>query len=68
MPTPVEILLEELPAAHVLALCLRGAGAADEAIAAQLGVEVVAVPPLVEVGTAKLRMVVTWPEPDPDGS
>jgi hypothetical protein len=53
--------LERLPAAYAEALRLREHGEADEAIAAQLGIEPEAVAPLVRVAEAKLAALI-----DPD--
>jgi DNA-binding NarL/FixJ family response regulator len=55
--------LERLPATYAEVLRLREDGEADEAIAAQLGIEPEAVEPLVRVAAAKLAAL-THPDSD----
>jgi hypothetical protein len=50
--------LERLPATYAEVLRLREHGEADEAIAAQVGIEPEAVEPLVRVAEAKLAALV----------
>lgn len=52
-----ERALAELPTAHAVALRMREAGRTDDEIASALGVDPVAVGPLLRVARAKLEAI-----------
>jgi DNA-directed RNA polymerase specialized sigma24 family protein len=54
--------LDELPEVHAAALRLHRAGASTARIAAELGIEVEAVAPLLRVAEAKLASLLTAPD------
>ena len=61
--------LDELPEVHAAVLRLHRAGIAAAGIAAELGIEVDAVGPLLRVAEAKLARLLTAPDtPGEDGS
>jgi hypothetical protein len=49
--------IDRLPTSYAVALRLRDAGAADELIAAGLGIEAVSLPALLELAEAKLAAI-----------
>ena len=58
-----ERALAALPAPYALALQMAEAGATPEAIAAAAGVSTDAVPALLEIGKAKLLLLLDAPDP-----
>jgi DNA-directed RNA polymerase specialized sigma24 family protein len=60
--------IKELPEAHAVALCLHSAVTANAEIAAKLGIEVAAVPPLLRLAKAKLARLLAAPEPREKGA
>jgi DNA-directed RNA polymerase specialized sigma24 family protein len=54
--------LEELPEQYAAALRLRLAGATDEAVAVQIGIDADGVPSLMRVASAKLATLLTEPD------
>lgn len=64
--------LEELPEVHAAVIRLHRGGMDAAGIAAELGIEVEAVPPLLRVAEAKLASLLAMPAPpgesgSPDG-
>ncbi|MGH3829182.1 MAG: hypothetical protein ACRDRS_01810 [Pseudonocardiaceae bacterium] len=59
--------LDELPKAHATALRLHRAGTNAAGIAAELGIEVEAVAPLLRVAEAKLARLLAAPRPLREG-
>ncbi|MGH3511155.1 MAG: hypothetical protein ACRDQI_19350 [Pseudonocardiaceae bacterium] len=60
--------IKELPEVHAVALRLHRAGTANAEIAAELGIEVAAVPPLLRLAKAKLARLLAAPEPCEEGA
>ncbi len=56
--------LDELPEAHAAVIRLHRAGMDPAGIAAELGIEVEAVPPLLRVAQAKLASLLAAPGPE----
>jgi DNA-directed RNA polymerase specialized sigma24 family protein len=57
-------VLQEVPAVHLRALLLRGAGVTDHAIAADLDIPVEAVGPILAVARTKLLSTLRPPDGD----